>query len=51
MKNSKRFWHIVKDSRGEVIEQYLTGTDKKQYSLIMSAELVNGSYEVSESSF
>jgi len=41
-----KFWHIVKDSKGLVVESYLVSNSDKRYSLVCSAEVFKGTYEV-----
>ena len=44
--NIMRFWHIVTDNEGTVKESYLVGNSERRLSLELSAELLNGNYEV-----
>ena len=41
-----KFWHIVKDSKGIVRESFIVSNSNKRYSLICSAEILGGTYEV-----
>tara|TARA_R100001369_G_scaffold22780_1_gene41742 strand:+ start:52 stop:195 length:144 start_codon:yes stop_codon:yes gene_type:complete len=41
-----RFYHTVIDKNGEVKENYLVSNSNRRLSLELSAELINGSYNV-----
>ena len=43
-----RFWHQVKDSKGDVQEQHLTSSNKSKFSMKCLAEIINGTYEIIE---
>ena len=41
-----RFYHTVIDKNGEITENYIVSNSNRRYSLELSAELINGSYNV-----
>ena len=41
-----RFYHTLIDKNGEVKENYLVSNSNRRLSLELSAELINGSYNV-----
>lgn len=41
-----RFWHIVKDNEGLVREQYISGNNKKRFSMECLQQILKGTYEI-----
>jgi len=41
-----RFWHIVKDEEGLIIEQHLCNTDKRRFSLDCLEQIIKGKYDI-----
>jgi len=44
--NIMRFWHIVKDEEGLIIEQHLCNTDKRRFSLDCLEQIIKGKYDI-----
>jgi hypothetical protein len=44
--NKMRYYHLVKDSEGLIIEQHLCNTDKKRFSLECLEQITKGKYEI-----
>ena len=41
-----RYWHIVQDEDGKIIEQYLIANDRPRFSMQCLAEIEKGQYNI-----